>query len=104
MKKNGEKVTESVDSEQLYPIWIPMIFSIFFPLATTYNSLMTKYVTRPEIGFNATRITFTTHALMNILILAVAIPLWMHHGNFVPYLFKVGLAGGIINCLGLICC
>jgi len=108
MKKNAEKAAAAsagvVAKSYPFPIWVPILASLTFPIATTYNSLVTKYITRDDIGFNATRITFTTHGIMNIMILSIGVPYWMHSNSFDPYLFKVGLGGGILNCLGLICC
>ena len=52
--------------------------------------------------FNATKITFTTHLVMNIMFLIVGIPYWLHFNNFSMYLFKLGMFGGVLNCLGLV--
>ena len=84
-------------------MWAPILFCAAFPIATTYNSLVTKWVTSPEMGFDATNITFTTHGVMNLIILCFGIPYWISNQNFNLYLFKVGMSGGILNCLGLVC-
>jgi len=62
--------------------WVPITFALLFPLAITWNSVLTKHMTTAEIGFNPSRVTYFTFAIMNVLILSISIPIWNHYDNF----------------------
>ena len=64
--------------------WIPITCAVAFPVLLTWNNILTKFMTRDKIGFNPSRVTYFTFGLMNIGILAIAIPIWIKEKNFQP--------------------
>ena len=64
------------------PVWIPISCAVAFPLFLTWNNILTKYMTQPDVGFDPSRVTYLTFGLMNVIIIGFAIPIWMEEGNF----------------------
>jgi len=96
------KVIESVDKQEKCPAWIPVVFGIVTPIMFSINGMFTKKVVSPEVGFDASDISFTSFAMVKILVLFAAIPYWINV-EFSPYLFWMGGIGSIINTIGITC-
>jgi len=105
---SGKSPKAEIKSIELYeikekcPAWIPVLFGLVTPCMFTTNGMFTKKVVSPEVGFNASDISFSSYFIVNIFVLCAAIPYWVNV-SFEPFLFWVGGVGAIINTLGLVC-
>jgi drug/metabolite transporter (DMT)-like permease len=81
LKNFDGSVSTTVKKAEMEP-WIPISCAIAFPILITWNNILTKYMTQDKIGFNPSRVTYFTFGLMNILILAFAIPIWLRENSF----------------------
>ena len=73
-KSLGQKVETSI--KKVLPIWIPIITGFLVPISMAINALLTKHLTSERIGFNPTKITFTSLGGQNVVILIIGIILW----------------------------
>lgn len=96
------KVIELVDKKEKCPSWIPVLFGIITPCMFCTNGMFSKKVFSPSVGFDASNLSFMSYGIVNVIVLAFAIPYWVNK-DFNNYLFWVGAAGSIINTLGLVC-
>ena len=58
------------------PTWIPVIMGVLTPMTFTIVAILTKYLTSPEVGFNATHLSFSTYTVSNGIVLIIAIFYW----------------------------
>jgi len=103
LKNFDGKAAKDLVKHEMEP-WVPILCACAFPIMCTWNNLLTKYMTNEKIGFNPSRVTYFTFGLMNVLIMAVSIPIWINQGNFQPRIFFVGFVGSCINILGIVFC
>jgi drug/metabolite transporter (DMT)-like permease len=82
--------------------WVPVLFGVITPCMFCTNGMFTKKILSPEIGFDASNISFSAFGVVNVLVLCAAIPYWINV-SFNQYLLWVGGVGAIINTLGLVC-
>ena len=83
------------------PTWIPAVFGLITPVFFSVNGVLTKTLTSEKVGFNATRISFTSYLYVNIVLLVAAIPYW-NSVYFSQKLFWLGFGGSTINVIGLV--
>ena len=98
----GQNKTAETLGEATMPTWVPVIFGLVTPMFFTINGILTKHLTSDKIGFDPSRISFSSYLLVNVIVMIFAIPYWIHYG-FSQYLFWLGLIGSIINTLGIVC-
>lgn len=98
----GSKQTAVDSVEPTAPAWIPVLFGLVTPMTFCSNGILTKHITHPRIGFNASRLSFNVYFAVNLLIMIYAIIYWQNN-PFNSYLFWMGLVGSIINTLGIVC-
>lgn len=77
-------------------------FGIFTALGFTNNAIIIKHLTSPRIGFHPTNMAFTGYMVANSFVLAAGIFVWIYYDNFDPMGFIMGLAGSIINTVGIV--
>jgi hypothetical protein len=63
--------------------------------------MFTKRILQPEVGFDPTNISYASFAVVNFIILCVAIPYWARAG-FNEDLFWTGSIAGVFNTIGLV--
>ena len=80
--KGEEPLTAKKSDEELLPAWIPISFALMFPLFVTWNCVLTKKMCSKEIGFDPTRMTYFTFAIMFTLIMIVSSFIWISQDNF----------------------
>jgi len=88
---------------KILPKWMPVLFGIITPLGFTLNAILVKHLTSARIKFNATTMAFSSYLLVNCIIMLFAIPYWKIYDTFRADLFWIGLAGSMINTLGIVC-
>lgn len=84
------------------PTWVPVLFGLITPCFFTSNGILTKHLTGPKVNFNPSRLSFSSYFIVNFIIMIYAIIYWQSH-PFDSYLFWFGLAGSIVNTLGIVC-
>lgn len=89
---------------EVLPIWVPVLFGILTPVCFCSSNTLLRYLTDEEKGirFNGTTISMSSIFVVNLIILIFAINFWQSH-QFSYDLFWIGLAGSIINTIGLTC-
>tara|TARA_B110000285_G_C14933187_1_gene518311 strand:+ start:126 stop:554 length:429 start_codon:yes stop_codon:yes gene_type:complete len=70
------KAIELYETKEKTPAWIPVLFGIVTPCMFTTNGMFTKKVLSPEVGFDASDISFSAYFMVNILVMCVAVPYW----------------------------
>ena len=109
-----EKHTEN--KKPLIETWVPVVFGILTPNFYCMNTLLLKHLTglapnqktafefERKRFFNEANLTFSSIMVVNIFVMAFAIPYWTLTGDFDLYLFWVGFVASSINAIGLYCC
>ena len=89
-----------------YPIsaWVPVVFGIITPIGFSTNGMLAKHLVGPKVRFDTSTLAFTGYFVVNVIVIISAMVFWSSWGmNFDHYLFWLGLAGSIINTLGIVC-
>jgi drug/metabolite transporter (DMT)-like permease len=50
---------------QKVPTWIPVLFGLLTPVTFTVVAIITKHLTSPEVGFQATQLAFSCYTISN---------------------------------------
>ena len=88
---------------QLIPAWVPVLFGILTPIGISTQNMLAKHLAGPNIRFNPTTLSFSAYLLVNTIVMICAIVYWVKTNSFDQRLFWLGLAGSIINTLGIVC-
>jgi drug/metabolite transporter (DMT)-like permease len=91
----------ALDEAPTVPVWVPILFGLLTPVCFTTNGLLTKHLTN-TVGFNPSRLCFNSYFIVNLLVAIVAVFYFQSH-PFDMNLFWLGLAGSIVNTLGITC-
>ena len=91
-----------IDEGVILPTWVPAIFGVVTPVFFSINGVLTKHLTSEKVGFNPTKISFSSYVYVNLALLFVAVPYWLKV-HFSPWLFCIGFIGSVINVIGLVC-
>lgn len=67
------------------------------------QNMLAKHLAGPNIRFDPTTLSFSSYLLVNSIVMVFAIIYWVKTNSFDPRLFWLGLAGSIINTLGIVC-
>lgn len=79
---SGKTPTAEVKAIEVYvkkekcPAWIPVVFGLVTPCMFTTNGMFTKKVLSPEVGFDASDISFSAYFAVNVLVMIAAVPYW----------------------------
>jgi drug/metabolite transporter (DMT)-like permease len=90
----------------MYPIspWVPVVFGIITPIGFSTNGILVKHLVGPKVRFDTSTLAFTGYFVVNVIVIIFALIFWSSWGmRFDLYLFWLGLAGSIINTLGIVC-
>jgi len=101
----SSKFTDSLALHKSEPLpkWVPIFIGLITPVGFTFNALLFKHLTSPRINFEASTIAFSSYLFVNSIVMVFAIAYWAVAQNFIPRLFWIGLAGSMINTLGIVC-
>jgi drug/metabolite transporter (DMT)-like permease len=75
--KVSDVTNETYSNITTSPAWIPVLFGLITPLSFTSNGILTKHLTSKEVNFNASTISFSSFALVNVIIMIFAVIYWM---------------------------
>jgi hypothetical protein len=64
-------------------------------------AVLSKHLTKPEVGFNDTIISFSTYMISNIFVLIVALSYWQTN-SFSTYLFWIGFVASSLDTVGMV--
>ena len=65
-----------IENDNKCPAWIPVLFGLLTPCLFCTNGMFTKKVLSPEVGFDASNISFSSYFIVNVIVLCAAVPYW----------------------------
>ena len=80
-----------------------MLFGVLTPICISTQNMLAKHMTGKDIRFDPNTLSFSSYLLVNSFVMIFAIIYWVKTDSFEPRLFWMGLAGSIVNTLGLVC-
>ena len=78
--------------------------ALISPFGNTALAMMAKHLTRERIGFDSLNVTFSTILFVNTFAVIGSIYYFSYTGTFSMYCFWLGLAGGFLDSVGIVCC
>ena len=99
--KEKEDVSLEADTQPACASWIPVLFGLITPVSFTTSGILTKHLTSDRVKFDPSTISLSAYFLVNIIVLAFAIPYW-NNVEFIQPLFWIGFIGSVINTLGIV--
>jgi multidrug transporter EmrE-like cation transporter len=99
-KEPSDSSLFNMEVAEILPTWVPVIFGVITPMSFTANGMIVKTLTKPEVGFNPSVLSYSAYLVVNLVVLIGAIIYWTMW-TFDSYLFLVGLIGSMINTVGI---
>ena len=88
---------------QPLPLWMPLLTGFMVPVSMAANAMLNKHLNSPRVGFNPSKLTFTTIGFQNVIILAIGAILWSN-GTLIfdREKFYVGMLSSCILSIGIV--
>ena len=101
-EKAGPHVEVYIDGE--VPKWVAVMFGILTPFWMIANGLFIKHLTKPEIGFDSTNISFLSSGIGSLIILLIGVTwYWRYCAEFQWQTFLIGFFSSIFDICGKAC-
>ena len=100
-KAQEAQSTENVAA--ILPLWIPLVTGFLVPIFFAINAILTKHLTSDRVGFNPSKLTYSTLGFLNIFILLLGIILWSN-GTLIfdKPAFFIGMVSSSILTIGIV--